>query len=818
MSFDLEKLYQLLPAFYRLRDAEVAERLTNLLAGDDEAADQFAGLLTNAEEAERQRLLASRQSLLAAGLPIPLKDAERLRELEDKRGRGPLKALLSVVAEQAAVLEEDLEQLYDDQFIETCAEWVVPYIGDLVGTRGLFYFPGAKKLSQRAQVANTLAYRRRKGTASVVEQLARDVTEWDANVVEYFQLLATTQFLNHLRPENVSFTSVRHRHFAGLGERLPAEVLSELSERQWKALEYANTPFDKLARNADVRNIENRRGKYNIPNVGIHLWRIGSHSVTNAPAYRLPDIGDAQIDGRRYLFNAAGLDTQLYNRPVTEDEITHLAEPVNVPVPLTRRVLDRYLKILYGGGGRESESILITRDGVDIVAGAVDPSTSPPSDQLRVCDLSDLKDSGGNVTGWHHHPLNGVAIDPVLGRIAFPLNQLPPQRVRVDYRYGFGAEMGGGEYGRGETFGGLETVLRVAKDEPLTAPFKTIQEALDELLARFAADEELEGGVIEIIDNDYYAEPLDISVPAGRRIELRAADERRPGLLIEGDAEVSGGEDAELTINGLLIASGALRVPQAAENKLRVLRLSHCTLVPGPSPEFQTEGVLARDAAPKVVVAAPNVTLEVDYSMTGALRVAEGSRARITNSIVDAGADTNVAYAALDDPETSGTLDDAGAGGALEIENSTVVGRLHTVKIEMASNTIFLASFKAGESWPPSVDAREAPVVVDRVQEGCVRFSYVPPNSQVPRLFRCQPQGPESAARVRPVFNSLRYGDAAYGQLSPHCAVEIKQGADDGAEMGAFHDSYEPQRVANLRARLDEYLRFGLEAGIFFAS
>ena len=46
---------------------------------------------------------------------------------------GPLKALLSVIAEQVAVLEEDLDQLYDDQFIETCAEWVVPYIGDLVG-------------------------------------------------------------------------------------------------------------------------------------------------------------------------------------------------------------------------------------------------------------------------------------------------------------------------------------------------------------------------------------------------------------------------------------------------------------------------------------------------------------------------------------------------------------------------------------------------------------------------------------------------------------------------------------------------------------
>ena len=78
------------------------------------------------------------------------------------------------------------------------------------------------KFSQRAQVANTLAYRRRKGTAAVLEQLARDVTAWDASVVEYFQLLATTQYMNHLRPGNVSWADLR----------------------QWEPLERLNTPFD----------------------------------------------------------------------------------------------------------------------------------------------------------------------------------------------------------------------------------------------------------------------------------------------------------------------------------------------------------------------------------------------------------------------------------------------------------------------------------------------------------------------------------------------------------------------------------------------
>jgi hypothetical protein len=48
--------------------------------------------------------------------------------------------------------------------------------------------------------------------------------------------------------------------------------------------------------------------------------------------------------------------------------------------------------------------------------------------------------------------------------------------------------------------------------------------------------------------------------------------------------------------------------------------------------------------------------------------------------------------------------------------------------------------------------------------------------------------------------------------------AEIAAGADDGAEMGAFHDLYAPQRVGALNRALQEQLRFGLEAGIFYAS
>ena len=69
-------------------------------------------------------------------------DAETLFNLlpaiyrvRDTEQGGPLQALMAVLAEQVSALEENLAQLYDDQFIETAADWAVPYIGDLIGYR-----------------------------------------------------------------------------------------------------------------------------------------------------------------------------------------------------------------------------------------------------------------------------------------------------------------------------------------------------------------------------------------------------------------------------------------------------------------------------------------------------------------------------------------------------------------------------------------------------------------------------------------------------------------------------------------------------------
>jgi len=707
--------------------------------------------------------------------------------------------LLQVVSEQVAVLEEKLDQLYDDQFIETCAKWVVPYVGDLVGARGVFVFPNAQ-FSARAFVANTLSYRRRKGTAAILEQLARDVTGWNANVVEYFLLLATTQYLNHIRPGNLSVADLR----------------------DWEALESINTPFDTVPRTVDVRRIESRRGKHNIPNVGVFLWRIGAFSATAAPAFRL--------DARRYLFDALGKDTQLYNRPQTEKQITHLADPINVPIALRRRAVDKDLDSYYGlTENGELQSILLNINGVDLLP-LPDPSpqTSPPqprlSDVISICNLSDQKDGSGNIIGWFHMPQTKIAVDPVLGRIAFPQSQPPPATVHVTYHYGFSAEIGGGEYGRIETFSDVDLLVKVPSDEP------TIQAALAKLDTEFANDATLKRGAIEIEKPDvtaqdhYHVLGGPIEVPAGRFVELRAGEGHRPTVLLQTDLLLAGGAASQFSLNGLLLSGHSVRVPLLDsgnnKNELGLLSLRHCTITPGPRPAIDVLDLSpaitlpAEPGAPRLIIEAPNTTLQIDQSIVGGIGAVSEAQVRISNSIVDASSETSVAYGdplaqVNSSPPTAFANLDPGA--PLEVVNTTIIGKVHTLMMRLASNTIFLSALTKNDVWP-------VPVKAERLQQGCVRFSYVPPGSQLPRLFNCQPSSAGNAARVRPVFTSLRYGDAGYCQLSPSCAQEIRSGADDQAEMGAFHDLYETQRENNLRSSLDEYLRFGLEAGILYAT
>ena len=82
---------------------------------------------------------------------------------------------------------------------------------------------------------------------------------------------------------------------------------------------------------------------------------------------------------------------------------------------------------------------------------------------------------------------------------------------------------------------------------------------------------------------------------------------------------------------------------------------------------------------------------------------------------------------------------------------------------------------------------------------------------------RAREQPAEARARAHPAhpaFTSIHYAEPGYGQLASTCPRQIRTGAADGGEMGAFNQLEQPQREANLRLRLEEYMPFGLEPGV----
>src|SRR2546429_2909599 len=103
-----------------------------------------------------------------------------------------LQALLRVISQQVKVVEDDIKQLYENWFIETCQDWVVPYIGDLIGYQvvheagepGDVTTPRERQrndvLIPRREVANTIRYRRRRGTLALLELLANNAAGWPA--------------------------------------------------------------------------------------------------------------------------------------------------------------------------------------------------------------------------------------------------------------------------------------------------------------------------------------------------------------------------------------------------------------------------------------------------------------------------------------------------------------------------------------------------------------------------------------------------------------------------------------------------------------
>ncbi|MFB7416747.1 hypothetical protein ACFC18_26570 [Streptomyces sp. NPDC056121] len=699
---------------------------------------------------------------LAALLP-------RWHLLRDAEEGEPLRALLAVVAEQLDRVRDGVEQGYDDLFVETAAPWVLPYLGDLVGYRTL---PGyervltaglheggraalAEAVAPRADVAATVAARRRKGTLHLLEEISEQVAGLPARAVELSRLVAHSQSVKLFRDA-------------------AAERGRLLDLRDGSALALAGGPFDTTARTVDIRraNSARKQGGWTPAGVALFVWRLKAYALTSSPAYC--------IDRARnlYTFSILGNDSPLVTEPVPEPSPTHIATVDNVPAFITRRLLHDRLLDYYGPG----KSFVIRRDGED--------KPVPPSD-IVVADLSD----------WRYRPKRGqIAVDPELGRIAFGARSAPRQGVWVDYHYASGADMGGGEYERPDRVDRPDAAFyRVGPGQP----YRQIMDAYRAWRHDRRAERTGPDGIIEITHSGAYQEQLDFDLDPGDRLELRAAEGTRPVMRLldwysnRPDAlniravadDCAPHERPRIVLDGLLVAGRGINVT----GPMGAVVVRHTTLVPGWSLEPECEPHSPDE--PSIVLERTTACLQVEHSVLGTIEV-------IGDEVGEDPLDIHLRDSILDatghDREALSAPDCRLAHAVLHAHRTTVIGEVHTHAVEIAENSVFTGKLQ-----------------VARRGTGCLRYSYVPTGSRTPRRHRCQP---DLTPGVRPLFAAVRYGTPWYGQLADGCPEELRRGADDGAETGAFHDLYRPQREDGLRARLAEYTPAGTDAGIFFVT
>ncbi len=546
------------------------------------------------------------------------------------------------------------------------------------------------------------------------------------------------------------------------------------------------TAFDQVAHTIDIRRPNSHRtaGRFNIPSVGVFVFRLRPYSITRAPAFVHEDIGPYA-----YTFSVLGNDAPLFTWP--QDPGPGISPELTVPVPIRRRRLQRHLGDYLG----EGESFMIWTGT---------PRTPVPADHVVVADLS----------GWRYRAAQGtVVVDPERGRIAFPPAETPSGGVSVSYRYGFSADLGGGEY---------ERPIR----QPADARHYQVgpgqgYSTLAEVLAAWKADAPAHA-VIEITHSGVFIEPISIGLVRGQALQLRAANRTRPVIqLIDWHTDipnslmVKGESGSCLILDGLLVTGRPVHV----EGDLAELTIRHCTLVPGWGLQHDCEPM--RPAEPSLELYGTRARVNIQHSIVGAIEVDPGLSRHdpieivVDDSILDATSSERVAVGSPEWPI---------AQVVLTLRRTTVFGRLQVHALELAENSILTGL-----------------VQVARRQRGCVRFCAIVPGSRTPRRYECQPDLVERAVaeavaggsipaaeeeafrqrerlRVRPEFNSDRYGTPDYAQLTLGTANEIRRGAEDFSEMGAFHDLYQPQREANLRVRHDEYVPASMDAGIIFAT
>ena len=599
------------------------------------------------------------------------------------------------------------------------------------------------------------------------------MTGWPARAVEFFELLATTQYMNHVRRHAAATANLRDEGRLELAGTFQAGA------------------FDSFAHTAEMRRIGTRAGRYNIQNVGIFLWRVQALRLVRSPLVDADDPGWAPLSASTRSGRTSRSSTRGGRSRRSRTSPSRWTSRCRCRAASRRRTFAT-------STAPGAPLLLETEDsaGVEPVAARSGSATS------RTIRRRPEPGFTSRSRATRTSPSTRCSA-------ASPSRRRPrpgAQRLAT-FHYGSALAIGGGGYDRAASLEPMETVVTVSDGDALGPPLTSV----------------VAGGAVQILDSRRYAAPATITANDARRrapatASSRCAPPTAPARCWRAASSSKLAMDADTTIvlDGLVLAGAPLVIEESADTEARHLVLRHCTLVPGITRD--PDGSPHSVGRASLIVLHPFASVTLDHCVVGPVVAVEGAEVEANDSVIDASAEDEVAFCGRAPAGGGGLLDVSSAAdradrGRTRAGRAPDARRVHRPRqgARAAARRLRLAAARA--LWLPC-DPWPAPVWAERRQVGCMRFSFVPPGSRTPRRFQCVGADPAH----RPSHTSLRYGDPGYMQLRRSTHAAIRTGASDEGSMGVTHELHEPQRETNLRVRLDEYLRYGLEAGFFYAT
>lgn len=712
--------------------------------------------------------------------------------LESNSNPGVLRRLVEVIASQSAILRRSHDSLWDDQFIELCNDWAVPYIADLLGTR---LISAQNKRGRRVDVAKTIYYRRRKGTLRILEELISDISGWDGKVVENFRRLTRTRHGLDPKPGPL----------AGRFTGTPPGGWADL--RQQASSELANGPFDEYSHTADVRKHRGEKGRYAIPKLAFHLYRLGAFKVLQVTPFSLGD-------GAGFTFDPSGRDIPLFVRRDRQDNGTqkydwdtwHSAKEWELPGPIRCRLLghEEYLieevliEALVAAPGltnaeeaallkfanyrfRNEGRLRISLESEGITAANI---LLPLLHDALISDCGkrkllseNLSDEASlfvqNITTGNLFPTEEIqsgqlanwtasaqaetrlVIDPQRGRFLL-LEDAVGSNVTTMYHYGFPGYLGAGTYDR-----------REVEDCEVTAT--PITGGGDIAAGAISND-----GVTQIDDSQTYTSIGNkVSI---QNLTLQAANRQRPYIRLSAAdnrwrLRTDGHENSKLVLEGLWIGGQGAQVIDLQGN-FECVVISHCTLDPGGD-----TNALGDTISPVPLVIRGYVeNLYILSSIMGPIYT-DGD-GLVENMIVE----DSIIQSVEADPALRFN------NGETTLNRVTVFGSIDVHRLQASEALI------TGHSS------------VRDTQNGCFRFSAAPASSRLPKAYESYLFEKDT----KHWFTSRKFGQPAYGQLSETAPNALHRGAENGAEIGAYNKLINAIKQDSLEAKIEEFMPFGL--------